>query len=950
MLFLQRMTHLFLSMITGIFLALPAQVAAEAGHGAPHWGYSGAAGPNHWGDLAPEFVECRMGQSQSPLDLGDTLAQTAALGAIAFSWRDNPLQILNNGHTIQVNLKDAGGVTVQGKEYALAQFHFHSPSENSFDGKQYPLEVHFVHKSAEGKLAVIGVLFRDGSANPALETLWNHLPTTAGQENAVPGVQVNPAALLPANGSYYQFKGSLTTPPCTEGVEWYVLKETLQASADQVKRFVALVGKNARPVQPVNARTVVKVEAGSIIIATAATAAAGNTGHGDAGGEATGGTRGDTSGEHSATATTKPAASSSSTYSGAGHETGQKTSSASTAKHGVESKDTGFNFNTGWALALLAIAVLIGGFLMTGGYGMSFQNMKISARIGLAFGLILIFMSLIIGVAARTSKQTQLLIDDIVQDNVYKMTLNQGMAEAVHIVSRVVRTMLLEDDITIINQQFEKVVEARQKYDDNFAKLKQTQASAAGQANREKIEADQVEAREYNNQLVELAKANTEAADMEGVSLLLTKVGPANQKWQDALDENIALQVTNTQAVYEETTRIGKESLNLMFILGFSAIVISILVVWLLVRNIIGQLGAEPAEVATIANTIANGDLTQQLDRDGRKMVGIYGSMFAMQEKLKETILGVVTGAAEVSSGSDQVSKGNSDLSQRTQEQASSLEEVASSMEQMTGTVTQNAENAQTANQLALASRDQAEKGSAVVVRAVAAMAEINVSSKKIADIIGVIDEIAFQTNLLALNAAVEAARAGEQGRGFAVVATEVRNLAGRSATAAKEIKGLIKDSVAKVEDGSKLVNESGETLNAIVTSVKKVTDVVAEIAAASQEQSSGIAQVNKAVLQMDEMTQQNASLVEEAAAASESVGAQAQQLTALVAFFKIGGNGDARERKVRVTQKPAPQQHIAAAAGAKARATADKKPPQKQPHALIQKAQKQDDTEWQEF
>jgi len=247
--------------------------------------------------------------------------------------------------------------------------------------------------------------------------------------------------------------------------------------------------------------------------------------------------------------------------------------------------------------------------------------------------------------------------------------------------------------------------------------------------------------------------------------------------------------------------------------------------------------------------------------------------------------------ATSVLSSSHEIAQGNTDLSQRTEQQASSLEETASSMEEMTSTVRQNADNARQANQLAAGTREQAEQGGKVVSQAVTAMTGITESSNKIAAIIGVIDEIAFQTNLLALNAAVEAARAGEQGRGFAVVASEVRNLAGRSATAAKEIKELIEDSVVKVEQGSKLVDASGQTLEEIMTSVKKVSDIIAEIAAASMEQSEGIEQVNKAISQMDEMTQQNAALVEEAAAASESMGEQAGNLNEMVGFFKTGNS-----------------------------------------------------------
>jgi len=295
-------------------------------------------------------------------------------------------------------------------------------------------------------------------------------------------------------------------------------------------------------------------------------------------------------------------------------------------------------------------------------------------------------------------------------------------------------------------------------------------------------------------------------------------------------------------------------------------------------------------ETSRVMESLSQGDLTQQ-------MAGVFTGQFAqLQSAVNDSLnnlLQVVTkigGVAEsVNAGSAEISQGNVNLSQRTEDQASSLEETASSMEEMTSTVKQNADNARQANQLAIAARDQAEVGGTVVKGAIVAMEEINTSSKKIADIIGVIDEIAFQTNLLVLNASVEAARAGDQGRGFAVVASEVRNLAGRSATAAKEIKDLIQDSGSKVEEGSRLVNKSGETLTEIVDGIKKVTDIVGEIAAASAEQSTGIEEVNKAITQMDEMTQQNAALVEEAASASESLSDQADNLGKLIAYFTTG-------------------------------------------------------------
>ena len=297
-------------------------------------------------------------------------------------------------------------------------------------------------------------------------------------------------------------------------------------------------------------------------------------------------------------------------------------------------------------------------------------------------------------------------------------------------------------------------------------------------------------------------------------------------------------------------------------------------------------------EVQAIVKNALDGDLRQRVKLKGKRgFFEVLGrGLNQLLENMSEVITQIKSSSTDVHRGAEEISQGNANLSQRTEEQSSSLEETASSMEQMTSTVKQNADNAGQANQLAMAARDQAEKGGAVVAKAVRAMTDINDASTKIADIIGVIDEIAFQTNLLALNAAVEAARAGEQGRGFAVVASEVRSLAGRSATAAKEIKELIQDSVRKVGDGSVLVTQSGQTLEQIVSSVKKVSDIVAEIAAASREQSSGIEQVNRAVMQMDQLTQQNAALVEQATAASQAMAEQARDLNEMMGRYVVDG------------------------------------------------------------
>ncbi len=307
-------------------------------------------------------------------------------------------------------------------------------------------------------------------------------------------------------------------------------------------------------------------------------------------------------------------------------------------------------------------------------------------------------------------------------------------------------------------------------------------------------------------------------------------------------------------------------------------------------------------EMQAMLTAVIGGRLTERISLEGKAgfFEALARNVNQLADNMAEIVARVKHAAGEVYRGAEEISQGNANLSQRTEEQSSSLEETASSMEEMTSTVKQNADNAGQANQLAIAARDQAEKGGAVVAKAVRAMTGINDASKKIADIIGVIDEIAFQTNLLALNAAVEAARAGEQGRGFAVVASEVRNLAGRSATAAKEIKELIQDSVKKVEDGSVLVTQSGQTLEQIVAAVKKVSDIVAEIAAASREQSSGIEQVNRAVMQMDELTQQNAALVEQATAASQAMAQQAGELNEMMGRYTLAASLSAAVSSVR--------------------------------------------------
>ena len=369
---------------------------------------------------------------------------------------------------------------------------------------------------------------------------------------------------------------------------------------------------------------------------------------------------------------------------------------------------------------------------------------------------------------------------------------------------------------------------------------------------------------------------------------LLNKTRLHADELDGVLDKLSLQKEARAKAAAEQASGVYQASRSFMIALVLGSMAAGLALGALITRGLTRQLGGEPAYAVRIAGAIAEGDLTVEIRTAGHDSTSLLFAMKTMRDKLVGIVSQVRSGTDTINTASGEIAQGNLDLSSRTEEQASSLEETASSMEQLTSAVRQNADNARQANALAGAASDVAGKGGAVVGRVVQTIESINASSRKIVDIISVIDSIAFQTNILALNAAVEAARAGEEGRGFAVVASEVRNLAQRSASAAKEIKTLIGDSVEKVEIGSRLVHDAGKTMDEVVTSVRQVADIMQEITAASAEQSAGIEQVNQAVLQMDQVTQQNAALVEEAAAAAESLQDQAQTLTELVGVFRL--------------------------------------------------------------
>jgi methyl-accepting chemotaxis protein len=381
----------------------------------------------------------------------------------------------------------------------------------------------------------------------------------------------------------------------------------------------------------------------------------------------------------------------------------------------------------------------------------------------------------------------------------------------------------------------------------------------------------------------------------EAIDKMNVECRPLLASLLSAAKDYIAYSKEQAKASIEASAAAYASQRALLLAISALSTVVAVALGWLITRRLVTSLGAEPADLSDAAQRVAQGDLSPVRGANAAPAGSVLASMGAMQGQLVGLIGQVRTSADSIATASAQIAQGNNDLSSRTEEQASALEETAASMEELGSTVKQNADNARQANQLAQGASAVAIKGGDVVGQVVETMKGINESSKKIADIISVIDGIAFQTNILALNAAVEAARAGEQGRGFAVVASEVRNLAGRSAEAAKEIKSLIGASVERVEQGTALVDQAGVTMTEVVSSIRRVTDIMGEISAASTEQSAGVAQVGEAVTQMDQATQQNAALVEESAAAAESMKVQAQQLVQAVAAFKLD-QGESRQ------------------------------------------------------
>jgi len=518
------------------------------------------------------------------------------------------------------------------------------------------------------------------------------------------------------------------------------------------------------------------------------------------------------------------------------------------------------------------------------------NQLSVKKQLSLAFGVLAVLVLIVSTVALRGLGAANDRFSGYVQGAAERQSLATDVRTFANQRAIGVRDMVLVKIAADREASKNSAVKAHEDLQKSLTALTSAVANAADATDRDRALVSAIAKVEAAYSPVALAIVQLAAADKhdEAVDKMNVECRPLLAALLAASREYIDYSKEQAKHNIEAAAVAYASQRLLMFALAALATLVAVVLGWLITRRLVTALGAEPADLSMVVERVAAGDLSPVPGADSAPAGSVLASMGSMQGQLVGLIGQVRTSADSIATASAEISQGNNDLSSRTEQQAAALEETAASMEQLSATVKQNADNARQADQLAKGASAVAVKGGDVVGQVVETMKGINDSSKKISDIISVIDGIAFQTNILALNAAVEAARAGEQGRGFAVVASEVRNLAGRSAEAAKEIKSLISASVERVEQGTALVDKAGVTMTEVVSSIKRVTDIMGEISAASAEQSAGVAQVGEAVTQMDQATQQNAALVEESAPAAESMNTQAKQLVEAVAVFKV--------------------------------------------------------------
>ncbi len=802
---------------------------------AEEWSYAGATGPERWGTLRPEFRACAEGRSQSPVNIETNRVKANPGTEVRLRLDQADAELHAGGHGLQLSLS-GGELNALANRFASAQFHFHTPSENRLNGRAFPAEIHFVNRDTNGRLAVLGVFVEEGPASSVFAKILSE--ENEAKQPGGPGL--DPAALFPQNAGVYSYRGSLTTPPCTEGVLWLVLDRPVSFSREQIETLVGRIGASARPVQALNGREIARLEGGFTLEATA----------GDAG-------------------------------------AGQESTSNRTTEVERESTDRsgGIMFwiivFTGTVLVLLVLllSVRIGQRLLDR-FSLVAKVVALAVALLLSTATIAVFSLYYIGEIG--TEIAEIAEEDIPLSRAITRIATGQLLIGLSFQRGVILTV--KGDLAGQQRQkaaFQKFNAEMEKDFDEFEKIARNgiEKSDSAEARHEfesslarikKIETDSAKFRADAGRIFPLL----EAGSLEQARIIVSDLETAQERLDQDLMEMGQEIRKFTQESAEAAETHDKEAIRNILAICLFSILIGVIFSLAAIRNILRTLGADPGVLRGISEVLAEGDLAEMDRRRDARAVGVLASLLEMSHRLGEIIRSVNANARTLLQAAEQVSSTAQSMSQDASEQAASVEETSSSLEEMTATIRNNADNARNTEAIATKSAEQAREGGEAVRNTVSAM-------NRIAEKIGIIEDIAYKTNLLALNAAIEAARAGEHGKGFAVVANEVRKLAERSQDAAGEISGMARDSVD-------IAHRAGGLIEEVVTSIRKTADLVREISAASEEQKTGAEQINVAIRQLDEVTQKNASAAEELASTSEELNSQARSLQDVMSFFKI--------------------------------------------------------------